>query len=114
MKNKTLLILALLSFMILSTSVYAERTGDHALYGIVMGDGEPLEGVEIVIIGEMTKTSKSTYTDEHGVYSIPGLPADEYLVRATPQPPGIYTDGKANAFIVLGKDKEVNFSLTKK
>lgn len=113
--QKTLFITVILFLLIMSIPAGAQqKKGEHTLYGAVKVEGAPLSGVEIVIIGEATKVSKSTFTDEHGVYSIPGLPVDEYLIRATPQPLGIYTDGEANALILFGKDKEVNFNLRKK
>jgi len=89
-------------------------SGTSTIYGAVHDNNTPLVGAEITIIGEATYTRRSTFTNENGVYFINKLPADEYIIRAIPQPEGIYKDGVANTVVKKGKEKEVNFPLKKK
>lgn len=89
-------------------------SGSSTIFGAVHDNNTPLIGAEITIIGEATYTSGSTYTNENGVYFFRELPADEYIVRAIPQPVGVYKDGTANVLVEEGKEKEVNFPMKKK
>lgn len=110
MIRKTFLLMLLT--LLLATPALAEK--DSTLYGVVSDNGAPLMGTVITIIGTASYTSASTTTDENGAYSLGKLPRDEYIVRAIPQPAGIYKDGAANVFLGEGKKKEVNFSMEKK
>ena len=89
-------------------------SGTSTIYGAVNDNGAALIGAKITIIGEATYTSRSTVTNEKGIYFFTKLPADEYIIQAIPMPAGIYKDGSANVFVGKGKEKEVNFSLKKK
>ena len=111
MLRKVFLSFAML--LILATPAMA-KDGTATIYGAVNDHGAPLVGALITIIGEATYHSGSTTTNERGVYFFQHLPADEYILRAIPQPAGVYKDGAANVFVGKGKEKEVNFNLKKK
>lgn len=113
MIRKTLILVVLI--LLLSTTALAKQ-GTATLYGVVndAADGSPLVNTLITIIGESTYHSGSTTTDEKGVYFFTQLPADEYIIKAIPQPNGVYKDGTANVFVGEGKEKEVVFTLKKK
>ena len=111
MQNKFLA--AILCIMLTAGTALA-GSGTSTLFGAVHDNNTPLIGAEITVIGEATYTSRSTFTNEKGIYMIDKLPADEYIIRAIPQPEGIYKDGSANIFLGKNKEKEVNFPMKKK
>lgn len=110
MLRTSILTLALL--LLLATPALADGTA--TLYGAVHDHNTPLIGAQVTIIGEATYTSRSTQTNENGVYYFDKLPTDEYIISAIPQPAGLYKDGSANVFVGKGKEKEVNFPMVRK
>ncbi|MDC0336515.1 carboxypeptidase-like regulatory domain-containing protein [Pseudodesulfovibrio sp.] len=109
---KKIILIAMLTLFAATTVLAAE--GTSTLYGAVNDNGQPLANSLVTIIGESSYHSGSTTTNERGVYVFDKLPADEYIIRAIPQPAGVYKDGAANVFVGKGKKKEVNFSMEKK
>ncbi len=103
----------LLVALLLLATVASAREGTHVIYGAVNDNGQAVAGARVTTIGESTYTSRNVVTDEHGIYIIEKLPADEYLIRVLGPEPDIYKPGERNVFLNQDK-KEVNFELKRR
>lgn len=88
--------------------------GGSTIYGVVTFDNAPLTGAMVTVIGELSYTQKTVFTNEKGVYIADKLPADEYIVRALGQPDGVYKPYEKNVFLWRKSTKEVNFPMKKR
>jgi outer membrane receptor protein involved in Fe transport len=95
----------LIIVLFLPTALLAEDAG--RLTGIVSdaSNGQPLPGAHVIIVG----TNRGASTDLDGKYSIIGLPAGEYTIRATFV--GYQTVEVKNLQVIANKSVTQNFKL---
>ena len=78
MKNIVRLLMAALVIAVLPAGLYAQ--GDGTINGVVTDQATqlPVAGAQVVVVG----TQRGSMTNDQGQYSIPGVPAGTYDVRA--------------------------------
>lgn len=103
----------LLVALLLLATVASAREGTRIIYGAVNDNGQAVAGAKVTAIGESTYTSRNVVTNEHGIYIIEKLPADEYIIRVLGPVKGVYKPGERNVLLNHNK-KEVNFELKRR
>ena len=65
-----------------SVPVFAQGRQSGSLGGrLTTADGLPVQGVTVTVSSDALQGLRSAVTDVNGVYSVPGLPAGEYVVK---------------------------------
>jgi len=93
----------------ISVTAFAQGTQTGSLSGTVTDqDGLALPGVTVTVTSTALQGARTTVTDGNGVYSLPGLPSGEYMVRF--EMPGLRTL-EARQQIAVGQPARVDGTL---
>ena len=98
-------VLAALAIALLPAGLYAQ--GDGTVTGVVIDQATqaPVQEVQVVVVG----TQRGAMTDQQGRFSIPGVPAGSYEVRARRVG---YAPVTQRVTVSAGQSQSANFSLS--
>lgn len=105
-------ILTVTLLLLMASPAFGEATA--MIFGAINHNGVAVPGATVTIIGEATYTSRSVVTNEHGIYIIDDLKADEYIIHAIGNPEASYKTAVRNILLRNGIHKEINFELEKR
>ncbi|SNT38696.1 Carboxypeptidase regulatory-like domain-containing protein [Granulicella rosea] len=82
LRNLTLAMLALV--FLFSTSLFAQTAGSASVAGVVTDPtGATVPAAKVTLTNSETGTSRSTVTDDSGIYSLPNVPVGPYALSVT-------------------------------
>lgn len=105
-KSIVLLLVSFFLQLLLSSGLYANSTGKIAGRVVEEGTGEPLPGVNVVIVG----TQKGAVTDVDGYYTILNVSPDTYELRASFL--GFQSKVVQNVRVTIGQTTTIDFTLS--